>query len=188
MSTVIDLGVSGKLVAPIEVEGKWYYFWDRNGDGNTANDGTVHDALDPIFNHDINNVTNSTVANADGLFGTTDVYRYATINGVQVALPTLGVTYPGNVWVSGTSASGTGTANNATYNDLLAIWDALNGTGTGTQTSGIPTGWQSGYYLTATAAGLGHADMAFDSGLVNAFRDDGTGTGNGVASVVLQVL
>jgi hypothetical protein len=182
---VVNLGASGKLIAPIEVEGKWYYFWDRNGDNNTANDTTTHDALDTIFNHDINGVTNTTVANADGLFGTTDVYRYGTINGVQLALPTLGANYPGNQWMPGTSASGAGTTNNPTYNDLLAVWDALNGTGTGTQTAGTPTGWQASSYLTSTPSGAGHVYFAFSNGLVNVSLDNGN---NGQSYVALQVL
>ncbi|MDP3252684.1 MAG: hypothetical protein Q8M77_12340 [Hydrogenophaga sp.] len=40
----------------------------------------------------------------------------------------------------GTTAS-SGLKNNATYNDLLAIWDAYNGAGTGTGSSGAPPNW-----------------------------------------------
>jgi hypothetical protein len=94
--TVIDLGASGKLIAPIQVGGDWFYFWDRSGDGTTANSGplngsndwTTHDVLDDIFKYDINGVKNTTVANTDGSFGSTDVYRYGTINGLWLALPT----------------------------------------------------------------------------------------------------
>jgi hypothetical protein len=183
---VVNLAGSGKLIAPIEVEGKWYYFWDRNGDGTTsASDLTTHDVLDAIFNHDINGVTNTTVANADGLFGTTDVYRYGTLNGVQLALPTLGANYPGNQWMPGTSASGAGTATNATYNDLLAVWDALNGTGTGSNIAGTPTGWQASSYLTSTPSGTGHVYISTLNGLVNVSLDNGN---NGSSFVALQIL
>ncbi len=40
----------------------------------------------------------------------------------------------------GTSVSN-GTVINETYDDLLAIWDAYNGSGTSVPTSGIPTPW-----------------------------------------------
>jgi transcriptional antiterminator Rof (Rho-off) len=87
---IIDLGSYGKLIAPVQVEGKWYYFWDRSGNGAASEaDWTSHDVLDNLFNQDINGVVNTTVANADGLFGTTDTYRYATLNGVHLALPTM---------------------------------------------------------------------------------------------------
>ncbi|MFI3156460.1 MAG: DUF4347 domain-containing protein [Methylococcaceae bacterium] len=89
---VIDLGSgNGQLISPVNVDGNWYYSWDRNSSGSSAEDGgdTVnHDLLDGIFNKDINGVINTTVTNADGLYGTTDTYRYATINGVRLALAT----------------------------------------------------------------------------------------------------
>jgi hypothetical protein len=180
---VIDLGGSGKLIAPIQVEGKWYYFWDRNGDSTSnGSDITTHDVLDAIFNNDINGVTNTTVPNADGLFGTTDTYRYATINGVQVALPTLGTTSTSGL-KAGSSASGTGTADNPTYNDMLVIWDALNGTGTGTNVSGLPPGWINSNYHSATTTATGHAYFAFSNGGVTTTADN---TSN--SYVALQVL
>ncbi len=98
---VIDLGSYGKLIAPVKVDGgKVYYYWDRSGDGtsndsgtlNSGNDYIQHDVLDSIFNKDINGNTNNSVANVDGQFGTTDIYRYGTLNGVQLALPTIGGT------------------------------------------------------------------------------------------------
>ncbi|MEI6029310.1 MAG: Ig-like domain-containing protein, partial [Betaproteobacteria bacterium] len=138
--SVIDLGSYGKLIAPVQVDGgKWYYFWDRSGDGTSANTGslnggsdyTTHDVLDGIFNQDINGVVG-------GGGDTTDTYRYATINGVHLALPTAGgVTSPPygaagiNAYQPGTAvgsatASNGSNAENATYNDLLAVWDAYN--------------------------------------------------------------
>jgi hypothetical protein len=188
---VIDLGGSGKLIAPIQVEGKWYYFWDRNGDGlASASDLTTHDVLDGILNFDINGVINSTVNNADGLKGTTDTYRYATLNSVKVALPTLGSTFSGAEAKPGTSASGTGTANNSTYDDLLAIWDALNGTGTGTfidaNMLSFP-GWPNSSYHSSTPTFTGNAGHAYmgSNGVVNTASDNGS---NGSSYTVLQVL
>ena len=97
--SVIDLGSTyGKLIAPVQVEGKWYYHWDRSGDGTSDNataagqtpinggvDWTTHVVLDDIFKYDINGIINP-VAGTD----TTDTFRYATLNGVKVALPTYG--------------------------------------------------------------------------------------------------
>ena len=80
---VIDLGADGHLANPVQVGGNWYYFWTHTGGIMTT-----HNVLDGLFNHDINGVTNTTEANADGQYGTTDTYRYATINGVRLALPT----------------------------------------------------------------------------------------------------
>ncbi|MEI7682349.1 MAG: hypothetical protein WCK07_23335, partial [Betaproteobacteria bacterium] len=124
---VIDLGSYGKLIAPVQVDGgKWYYFWDRSGDSTSGGgDQTTHDVLDGIFNQDINGVVG-------GGGNTTDSYRYATINGVHLVLPTVGGvtsppygpinTYqPGTALGSATAANGSNVAN-ATYNDLLAVW------------------------------------------------------------------
>ena len=191
--TQYDLGSSGKLIAPVQVEGKWYYFWDRSGDGTSNNTGslnggvdfTTHDVLDGIFNKDINGVTNTTVANADGNFGTTDIYRYATINGVKLALPTAngGMAFPQGIgaYQNGTVATGTGTANNSSFDELLAIWDTHNGTGTGTGMDGTPSAWQASTYWSATPSASGHASV-FLEGYVNNDRDDG------LIYVALQVL
>lgn len=59
---VIDLGSYGKLIAPVQVEGNWYYYWDRSGNGTSTNSGslnggldnTTHNVLDGIFNKDFN--------------------------------------------------------------------------------------------------------------------------------------
>jgi hypothetical protein len=167
--SVIDLGAYGNLIAPVQVNGNWYYFWDLSGDGTSANTGalnggvdyTTHDVLDGLFNHDINGAVNTTVANYDGLFGTTNDYRYGTINGISLALPT----------------SGTGLANetswyylndNGTYTDLAAIWDAHN---TGYQTSGTPAGWRASYYWSATPSTYGHAGVSTFNGHVNNYYD-----------------
>jgi hypothetical protein len=181
----IDLGSYGQLIAPVQVEGKWFYYWDRDKDGSALDgstsdpgDWTSHDVLDGLFNQDINGVSNTTVANADGRFGTTDTYRYGTINGVRVALPTLngeggvsseiaaGTAYQ-TPW-PGTTYTDAGTTSNGTtgpYNDLTAIWDAYNGTGTSTGVAGIPQGWPSSDGpWTATPGGLGHLVGALHSG------------------------
>ena len=165
---VIDLGAYGKLIAPAQVDGgKWFYYWDLSGDGTSTHatagtlnggvDYTSHDFLDGIFNTNINGVINNSVANADGLYGTTDVYRYATINGVHLALPTAGgVTSPPfgangiDHYQPGTAVGSVDGRNavNATYDDLLAVWDAYNGTATTRFLGGLPQGWKvyAGYW------------------------------------------
>jgi hypothetical protein len=179
--SVIDLGSEGKLILPVQVEGKWYYYWDRSGGGSSDTDTgpfnggldyTTHNVLDGIFNKDINGIVNQTVTNADGLYGTTDTYRYATLNGVKVALPTYGAGVDGSGKATPTAVSKAGTAvsntttDNPTYNDLLAIWDAHNGAGTSTGVGGVPAGWKSSFYWSATPSASGHAGVGLDSGYV----------------------
>mgnify|MGYP000515278497 FL=1 len=85
---VIDLPsvqslAASKLIAPVNVGGNWYYFWDLSGNGS-ADSGdywTDHNILDAIFNQSITGTT--------GVGDTTDTQRYATIGGVRLALPTL---------------------------------------------------------------------------------------------------
>jgi hypothetical protein len=129
---VIDLGVSGKLILPIHVEGKWYYYWDLNGDGiRSALDKVNHDVLDGIFN---------------GGSDTTTTMRNGTINGVSVALPTVGgIT---GEFKAGTVVGGNGSNfPNPIYDDLSAIWDAYNGASTSYNINGTPPGWPVNDFL-----------------------------------------
>jgi hypothetical protein len=201
--SVIDLGVgNGKLIAPVQVEGKWYYFWDRNGDGTNSGDRVDHNTLDSLFNKDINGVVNTSVTNNDGAFGTTDVYRYATINGVKLALPTAngGMGYPQgmNALQRSTSyndANGLNVPSNGTssgtFDDLLAIWDAFNGSGSfiSSSNNGTPAGWQTNSYWSATPSFSGHAIIDFLQGGVGSLGDtsNSDSLGQGI-HVALQVL
>jgi hypothetical protein len=191
----IDLGSYGKLIAPVQVEGAWYYYWDRSGDGTSLNTGllnggidkTQHDVLDGIFTQDINDV-------AGGVGSTTDTYRYATLNGVHVALPTAngGAVFPqGSGFQNGTAYTDAGEGSNSTttpFNELLAIWDAYNGAGTGTFISGTPSGW-----LTGGGAGILWSATPWGGGsyavvnLFNGVAADANGSGN-MYYVALQVL
>jgi hypothetical protein len=144
----IDLLSYGKLIKPVQVEGKWYYFWDRSGDGTSADVGALnggvdtvsHDTLDSIFKYDINGNLNPEAGT-----NTNSVYRYATINGVQLALPTvngnLPTTYNGSTW-DGTSYSDAGATSNGTssvpYDELMAVIDAYDGSA-----SGYVAGWNN---------------------------------------------
>jgi hypothetical protein len=181
----------------VQVEGKWYYFWDLSGNGTSANGGTLnngndfttHDVLDGIFNQDINGVVG-------GGGNTSDTYRYTTFNGLLLALPTVGgvISSPYgsggiNAFQPGTAVGSTTTANgsdavNATYNDLLAVWDAYNGTGTGTGLSSnlLPLGWREDNYWSATASDAGHAFVNLRFGYVLNIND------SSVTYVALQVL
>jgi hypothetical protein len=186
---VIDLGAYGKLIAPVQVEGAWYYYWDRSGDGtgslNGGVDYTTHNVLDGIFTSTLSEVNAGTTGTGAD---TTDLIRYATLNGVKVALPTAngGEAYPQgiNAFQSGTSYSDAGASTNGTtgtFNELLAIWDAYNGTGTWLNDDGTPSGWQADDYWSATPSASGHAYVTLFGGAVG---DSGAGYGY----VALQVL
>jgi len=195
--SVIDLGSYGKLIAPVQVDkGNWYYFWDMSGNGvagstggtlNGGVDTTTHDVIDGLFNKDINGIVNNSVKNFDGNFGTTDTYRYATLNGVKLALPTMGGTGTtgqqlGTVVGDATAANGSN-AVNAKYNDLLAVWDAYNGITTGSKLSGTPANWQASNYWSATdVTGIGHGTVNLSAGTLNSVSD------TNLCFVALQVL
>ena len=72
---------------------------------------------------------------------------------------------PGTAVGSATPANGRNVAN-ATYNDLLAVWDAYNGTGVGsTAISGTPSGWQANSYWSATPSSASrHAYVSLSDG------------------------
>lgn len=157
---VINLGEGyGQLIYPVNVDGHWYYFWDRNGDGAAGGSGdviTTHSVLDSIFTEDVYDVS--------GGGKTDDTYRYATLNSTRVALPTAGEVPLEYGHQPGTVVSGT--ADNPTYNDLLAIWDAYNGTGTDMKMGGTPPGWRAFIYWSATPSYSGHASVSFIDGFV----------------------
>jgi hypothetical protein len=191
---VIDLGAYGKLIAPVQVEGAWYYYWDRSGDGTSTDTGslngsvdyTTHNVLDGIFTSTLSEVNAGTTGTGAD---TTDLIRYATLNGVKVALPTAngGEAYPQgiNAYQSGTSYSDAGASTNGTtgtFNELLAIWDAYNGTGTGTNINGTPSGWLASEYWSATPSASGHAFFGLYDGYVYDYDD------NFKIYVALQVL
>ncbi len=166
---VIDLGASGKLIAPVQVSGKWFYHWDRSGDGTSADTGSLNGGYDYTTSTVLSSIFNQTFAQLGTgnttAGGTSDTVRFATLNGVYVALPTQGsTTLVATPPVSpnyGTSAPGTSislntTTANPTYTDLLSIWDSFNGTGVGTGTSGLPTNWRGNAYWASTVTSLGH--------------------------------
>jgi hypothetical protein len=126
------------------------------------------------------------VANYDGNFGTTDTFRFATINGIDLALPTHGGSLSGGNAITGmqpgTATEDNTAANNTTYDDLLAVWDSANGTSTGTHINGTPSGWLAAGYWSATPSASGHARVTPTAGTVY----DGTDTE--YSYVALEVL
>jgi serralysin len=173
---VISLGSGmGQLIAPVQVDGgKWFYFWDINGDGvSSVVDLVNHNFLDTYFKYDSSNNINSIYGNVDGQFGSTFLHRFATINGVSLALPNAGglLGAPFGLNGIGSYQQGTGislNSTNTTYDDLLAIWDAYNGNaGTSSSSSkfnGTPAGWQPYSYWSATPSTQGHATTELSSG------------------------
>ena len=179
----IDLGAYGNLIAPVQVEGNWYYFWDRSGDGTSSDSGTLnggldyttHDVLNTIFSQDINGVTG-------GGGSTTDTYRYATLNSVHLALPTVGLAGNSSGAIPVGTAVDNGAQTNTRYDDLLAVWDANNGSGTGTNLNGTPVGWQESTYWSASLGTLGHTFVDITIGNYDSVYDRYNGY------VALQVL
>ena len=182
------------MINPVQVDGgAWYFYWDKNADGiANAADVMSHDYLDGIFTKSSTGVVETPVA---GVYNTTDTYRYTNLSGWELALPTVGgVTsapfgsgginqyQPGTVTGSATASNGTNAAN-ATYNDLLAVWDAYNGITTGTGANGTPPNWYAWTYWSATPSSTLHAYVYLNSGGVNNTSVTDASTG----SVMLQV-
>jgi hypothetical protein len=177
--STISLGTGmGNLIDPVTEQGGTYYYWDRSGDGSSANTGSQNGGLDytsmptliSLFSH-----TLTDVAGAPAGTVIDETHHYAWINGVHLSLPTLGAPVPGNgVYMPGTVA-------NTTYSDLLGIWDSQNGSGTtndasgtpGTVSNGTPSGWQPSGYWSATpdVTGPGHAYVNLSNGNYVSGRD-----------------
>ncbi|MFA7019318.1 MAG: Ig-like domain-containing protein [Sphaerochaetaceae bacterium] len=165
---VIIIPGEGQLINPVFVDGNYYYYWDRDGDGfgeinggSDFQDTFTHNELDAIFMYDVNGNQG-----LDYLGETTDTYRYTELGGYEVALPTFGAATYG-------VQAGTAIDNNPpgeynpTYDDLVAIWDAFNGGGTTTTTGpGVPDGWSKGFYWSATNYDINkHYTMDLTNGL-----------------------
>ena len=162
--SVISLGTLGQLIKPIQVEGHWYYVWDRNSDG-------IHGGADYI--------TMDALETLAGIGNIDESNRTFTLNGVQLRLPTDGLAGStlgssgyqlGTAWSNDTLGWDTNPSSNATYDDLAAIWDAFNGTGTGTGMGGVPSGWNGNYYWSATPSASGHAIVRLYSGGVAGYN------------------
>ena len=190
VASVINLGSgNGQLIAPVQVDGgKWYYYWDRDGSGSANNadyfassgnnyTNYTRDQLFAVFKEDVNGVVGAS---------TNNTYRYATLNGVRLALPTIGgsdsLPYGPNGFGSQPNTSVVLNEVNSAYDDLLAIWDAY---ATFSRARGYdaydgkPPGWHFDSYISATPGDYMSAVRIYD-GL--------TFQGNWGATAALQVL
>ena len=185
---VLDLGndASGKwygqLIKPVKAEGKWYYHWDRNGNNQVdRGDAVDHMTLDGLVNRDING--NDDLYNADN---TNEVFRYTTLNGIKIALPTANGTDSNGFnrpYSTGTALKGTAydlldgnsqISESQLYDDILAIWDAYNGNFSDNTFNlpGIPPGWGNQYWTATTIQtsaqlfAVQHAFIRFHTGSV----------------------
>ena len=151
-----------RLINPVQVEGKWYYFWDGNDNGSSCDSGrSPHYSVE---NGDQTELIHIDSLLAGGPFSSSDITGTMTELGtestVQVKLVTVGssntnnTSDTGDITHSGTSfdrnGSDDGLATNSTYNGAATIWDGHNGSSTNINISGIPTGWCSGRFLTGT--------------------------------------
>jgi len=189
VASVINLGSgNGQLIAPVQVDGgKWYYYWDRDGSGSaniadyfSSSGNYTRSQLFATFKEDVNGVVGAS---------TNNTYRYATLNGVRLALPTIGGSDSLPYGPNGTERLQPNTSvvlnevNNA-YDDLLAIWDAYaawnNSYSSGYYGwNGAPPGWSGDSYISATPGNYMSAVRVYD-GL--SFQ------GNWGATAALQVL
>lgn len=189
VASVINLGSgNGQLIAPVQVDGgKWYYYWDRDGSGS-ANDADMYTSsgnytfsqLFAVFKEDVNGVVGAS---------TNNTYRYATLNGVRLALPTIGGSDSLPYGPNGIGSLQPNTSvvlnevNNA-YDDLLAIWDAYATDSFVPERNysaynGKPPGWHFDSYISATPGNYMSAVRIYD-GL--------TFQGNWAATAAIQVL
>ena len=205
---------TGQLMAPVQVDGNWYYVWDRDGNN-------THGAGDAISMNGLETLVFGSSAGAV----LTESDRAFVVNGLSLRLPTdgnlaaqthvnpgtlvggvdhadgrdvytpgqsvAGVDASGWYVAQGTPAQGTGT--NMAYDDLLAIWDASNGSGSGNSAwtgsefssviSGAPTGWSAdNQYWSATPSADGHVQIGLGTGEAYSSNDDD------LRFVVFQVL
>jgi hypothetical protein len=147
----------GQLINPVTVSGRTYYYWDRDGSGdfynglNGVNDYITHNVLDTLFNggDDTTNLANTvTVINSAG-------------ETITLRLPKLGD--PNHTDGGTTSLFAFEADGIAAYTGLLDIWDEYNDGAAGTP--GLPSGWASSDYWSATSTGSGsHAYLQLDRG------------------------
>ncbi|WP_235502073.1 beta strand repeat-containing protein [Janthinobacterium sp. Ant5-2-1] len=179
---------AGNLIAPVESNGGHvYYYWDVSGDGESGSEDLVsHDYLDNIFKYGSDFSTlNPNGPNAD----TSTNYRYATLYtgdgvAVHVTLPTIG----GELGANRAGTEVEGNAINHVFNDLLAVWDSSNGSGTDTGLYGIPNGWASDEFYSWSSTQTStenHASILFGTGFAHSSND--TNIAYAALEVIYQV-
>jgi hypothetical protein len=65
--SILNLGSYGQLIYPVLVNGKTYYYWDRNGDG-VANDFQTYSNFSSLFSNYPNGVINGVNAKIPALY------------------------------------------------------------------------------------------------------------------------
>ncbi|MEN9669927.1 MAG: hypothetical protein RL018_204, partial [Pseudomonadota bacterium] len=161
----------GKLIAGKTVGGRLYYFWDKNGDGiANIEDATTMDDLAKIFRYDAAGKIN-TNNGADQVGYITDNYRFATLNGMKLALPTFGAIpiQNGQYNITGSNYDlrdpNSQNTSYSKFDGLYQIWDAFNGNKTSAYVSsnpimsaqnGTPDGWMKGTYWSSKDIILTH--------------------------------
>lgn len=169
---------NGQLLAPIRVEGKLYYHWDKNGNGMIdVGDAVTGVELNNIFNKNFNGEALAAGVNRN------DEYRYANLGGIRLALPTLGIYSDarGNFDKKGTNydlvdKDSKNKIQSNKFDDLFAIWDAYNGSNetleyeddgrvvTGAQ-NGTPPGWMNKYWSSTPGSWIdNHRVLDFSTG------------------------
>jgi hypothetical protein len=106
---------------------------------NGGMDDTIMTTLIPLFSHTIDEVAGATAGKVID-----ETHHYAWINGVHLALPTLGTAYGAAYNDNSIIISMSGTVANTTYSGLLGIWDSQNTSGTINHVGyGTPSGWRA---------------------------------------------
>lgn len=187
-ASVISLGAgNGQLINGVQVEGKWYFVWDRDASGDVSLGLTPGSA--PDDRTDVGTLARTFLGANAVATDITENNALFTVNGVQLKLPVAGVALPatsldfmpGTTWSNGTLGWDTDQNSNVTYDGLLAVWDAYNGTGTGAGDLGQPPNWTEAYYWTANS----YADR---HGYVGAYGEVGYDANVNFNFVVFQVL
>ena len=134
---------SGQLIHPVTVDGRTYYYWDRDGSGDAGStDREKHDELDRLFNNGNDTTsTNNSFTLPDGTvlrlpeLGEPD-HEEGTTNGLNPAV------------IGPDGTHGHSEDNNPDYTGLLSIWDAHNSE---TDKNGVPDGWFHHNYWSASS-------------------------------------
>ena len=131
----------GQLIHPVTVDGRTYYYWDRDGSGDDIEhndynpDKATHDELNALFNN------GDITTNANNSFTLPD--------GTVLRLPELGDPDHEEGTENGLNPSPVGSENNnPDYTGLLSIWDAHN---SDNGKNGVPDGWYPYNYWSASS-------------------------------------
>ncbi len=154
----------GNLIAPVQVEGKWYYFWDHN-------DNLTADANDAKIMNDFESYLYNVSPIGENRIqpGREAILQTEKGTPFNVLVPQLGMNPISTSAQAGTSYQSTtdSATPNPAYDDWAAIWDAFNGAGTATGIKGVPEGWlptgYSTFWTSSTSVGTNDKHYAWDA-------------------------